>query len=78
VLESEQSANFEYNASIVDAGGGFMFAAQGLPQDPGFVMLMILIITLAVIFWRLVIKLLAIGVILLVVLGLYELLRILH
>jgi hypothetical protein len=47
-------------------------------QDPGFLAAVILIVTLAVIFWRIAVKLLAIGVIMLVVLGFTELWRILH
>lgn len=55
-----------------------MLGIQGSVQDPGFLALVIVIVTLAVIFWRIAIKLLAIGMILLVILGLSELLRILH
>ena len=47
-------------------------------QDPGFLAAVIIMVTLAVIFWRIAVKLLAIGVIMLVILGLTELLRILH
>jgi hypothetical protein len=56
------------------SGGGRMPAIQ----DPGFLAAVILIVTLAVIFWRIAVKLLAIGVIMLVVLGFTELWRILH
>ena len=45
-------------------------------QDPGFLAAVIIMVTLAVIFWRIAVKLLAIGVIMLVILGLTELLRI--
>lgn len=56
-----------------------MLAAPGPSQDPEFLMLVILIIiTLAVIFWRVTIKLVLIGIIFLLALGLFELLRILH
>jgi hypothetical protein len=55
-----------------------MPAIQGSVQDPGFLVIVIVIVTLAVAFWRIAIKLLAISVILLVILGLSELLRILH
>jgi hypothetical protein len=60
------------------AGGGNMLAIQGSVQDPDFLLLVILIVTLAVLFWRITIKLLAIGVISLIILGLAELWRILH
>lgn len=55
-----------------------MLAVQGPVQDPGFVVLVILVVTVAVVFWRTAIKLLAIGVILLVILGLYECFRVMH
>jgi hypothetical protein len=56
-----------------------MLAAQGPSQDPEFLMLvMLIIIALAVIFWRVAIKLAVISMIFLLVLGLSELLRILH
>jgi hypothetical protein len=55
-----------------------MLAIQESVQDPSFLVLVILIIALAVLFWRIAIKLLAIGVISLVILGLSELWRILH
>lgn len=56
-----------------------MFSAQGASQDPGSLMLIILIIISGVVFfWRMVIKLAIIGVILLMVLGLSELLRSVH
>ncbi len=55
-----------------------MPAIQGSVQDPGFLVLVILVVTLGVLFWRFAIKLLVIGAISLVVLGLSELWRLLH
>lgn len=53
-----------------------MFATQGPTQDPNsLIPIALVIITAALVFWRTVIKLLAIGVILLVVLGVSELLH---
>ena len=54
-----------------------MFAMKGPAQDPATLMLIALIIaTGAVIFWRTVIKFVIIGVILLLVLGVFELLQV--
>ena len=56
-----------------------MLAAQGPAQDPASLMLIILaVITGVVVFWRTVIKLATIGLLLLVVLGFMDLLRGLH
>lgn len=56
-----------------------MFAGPGLSQDPSsLVPMALIVITGLVVFWRTAIKLLAIGVILLVVLGLSDLLHTLH
>lgn len=56
-----------------------MFAAQGSTQDPSSLSLVALVvITGAVVFWRTMIKVAAIGLMLLVVLGAFELLQNLH
>ena len=56
-----------------------MFAAQGASQDPSSLILVaLMVIATVVIFWRTMIKLLAIAVILLVVMGFSELLHGLH
>lgn len=56
-----------------------MFVAPGPGQDPNsFVPFALVVITGLVVFWRTAIKILAIAVILLVVLGLSELLHTLH
>lgn len=55
-----------------------MPAIQGSVQGPGFLTLVIVIVTLTVVFWRIALKLLAIGAISLVILGLFELWRLLH
>jgi hypothetical protein len=56
-----------------------MFTAQGPTQDfSSLIPAVLMVITVMVIFWRAVIKLLAIVVILLVVLGFSELLHGLH
>ena len=53
-----------------------MFASQGPSQDPGSLALVVLVvITGAVIFWRTAIKLMAISVILLAILGFLDLLH---
>jgi hypothetical protein len=56
-----------------------VFAALGSSQDPSsLVPIVLIVITGLVVFWRTAIKLLAIAMTLLVVLGLSDLLRILH
>jgi hypothetical protein len=56
-----------------------MFAAQASTQDPSSLIPVVLVlITGAVVFWRVMIKALTIGLILLIVLGLSELMRNLH
>ena len=56
-----------------------MFATQGPAQDPSsLIPIALVLITTALIFWRTVVKLLAIGIILLVVLGVADLLHGLH
>lgn len=56
-----------------------MFSTKGPTQDPSFLIpIALLLITTALIFWRTVIKLLVIGIILLVVLGVAYLLHGLH
>jgi hypothetical protein len=56
-----------------------MLAAQASAQDPGsLVPVALVVITGAVIFWRILIKAVAIGLILLAVLGLVELLQSFH
>ena len=53
-----------------------MFATQGPTQDPSsLVPVALVVITAALVFWRTVIKLLAIGLILMVILGVSELLH---
>ena len=53
-----------------------VFVTQGPAQDPSsLVPIALVVITAALVFWRTLIKLLAIGVILLIVLGLSELLH---
>ncbi len=56
-----------------------MFAVKGSAQDPGSLMQIALIIAIGVvIFWRTVIKFVIIGMILLLVLGVFGLLQALH
>jgi len=56
-----------------------MFSAQGPTQDPSsFIPIAVIIIIGAVVFWRTVIKVIAIGFILLAIIGLSELLHNLH
>jgi hypothetical protein len=56
-----------------------MFVAQGPTQDPGTLMLItLLVVGGVVVFWRTVIKLMAIALLVLVVSGVLELLRSLH
>lgn len=56
-----------------------MFSTRGSAQDPSsLIPIALVLITAALIFWRTVVKLLAIGIILLVVLGVASLLHGLH
>jgi hypothetical protein len=56
-----------------------VFVSQGPTQDPtSLVPIALVVIIAALVFWRTVIKLLAISVILLIVLGVSELLHSLH
>jgi hypothetical protein len=56
-----------------------MFVAQGATHDPSSLLpIALVVITGTVVFWRTLIKVVIIGVILLVVLGLSDILHVLH
>ena len=72
-LRSAKSSHTNYRL------GGRVFATQEPAHDPSsLIPIALVLITAALVFWRTVVKLLAIGIILLVVLGLADLLHSLH